>query len=48
MRVSPTYEDDCGKQGLLVVVDPPLALESQGEDGEDHHLYIKVKLGRDK
>ena len=38
-RASLTYEDDCGEQGLLVVVDPPLALESQGEDGKDHHLH---------
>ena len=34
-----TYEDDGGEESLLVVVDAPLALESQGEDGEDHHLH---------
>ena len=34
-----TYEDDGGEERLLVVVDAPLALQSQGEDGEDHHLH---------
>ena len=34
-----TYEDDRGEESLPVVVYPPLALESQGQDGEDHHLH---------
>ena len=32
-------EDDGGEEGLLVLVYPPLAVQSQGEDGEDHHLH---------
>ena len=34
-----TYEDDRGEEGLLVVVDAPLALEGEGQQGEDHHLH---------
>ena len=32
-------EDDGGEEGLPVLIYPPLAVQSQGEDGEDHHLH---------
>ena len=34
-----TYEDDGSEEGLSVLVDPPLAVQGQGQDGQDHHLH---------
>ena len=34
-----TYKYYGGEEGLLVLVDAPLAVEGEGQDGQDHHLH---------
>ena len=34
-----TYKDNSREECLPVLVDAPLAVQRQGQDGQDHHLH---------